>query len=209
MKARDETQVADVQQNRATFLARQGIEMNETTLVRMTYDSNNYLRYETLTSDDMGDGMTRPPTFKSDGLVVTEPGHALFLPLADCIGAVIHDPVKNIMMLSHLGRHNLEQFGATQSIKYLIKEHGVNPGDLTIWLSPAASKEHYPLYSFDNRSLHDVATEQFMAAGAMKENIEVSPIDSAADENYYSHSQFLKGNRSNDGRFVVVAMMNT
>lgn len=192
---------------RRTFITRHGIPIQKTSLVRLVYDGADYCRYKTLTNRDIGDGMTRSPSMISDGLVVTEPGHALFLPLADCVGAVIHDPTQGILMLSHLGRHNLEQFGGTRSIEYLVNEHGSNPADVTVWLSPAASKYYYPVYSFDNRSLHDVATQQLIQAGVLPEHITASPIDSAADPQYYSHSQFLQGNRPDDGRFAVVAMM--
>ncbi|MDB5177285.1 MAG: Protein of hypothetical function [Candidatus Saccharibacteria bacterium] len=206
MKAPDRN-FETVLETRTAFLQKNNVQPNDTTLVHITYDSDDFCRYQTLNDSDKGDGMTRPSTIIADALVVSNPGHALFLPLADCVGAVIHDPTKNILMVSHLGRHNLEQFGGTKCIEYMVKNHGVNPADLTVWLSPAAGIENYPLYSFDNRSLHDVSIEQLAAAGIPAQNITASPIDSAADLNYFSHSQFLKGNRETDGRFVVVAQL--
>jgi copper oxidase (laccase) domain-containing protein len=200
---------ASVLPARQSFLEKNGMHPVDTTLVRLIYEGKDYTRYSTVSQDEKGAGIVCETPLINDGLVVTEPGHALFLPLADCIGAVIHDPTKNTLMLSHLGRHNLEQYGGTKSIEYLVKEHGVNPKDLTIWLSPAAGKEYYPLYAFDNRSLHDVATEQLIAAGVRPEAIERSPIDSAADPRYYSHSQFLKGHRPDDSRFAVAAMLTS
>jgi copper oxidase (laccase) domain-containing protein len=192
---------------RYDFLESHDIAPEDTTNVRLEYVGDDYCRYVTLSPQDKGDGIIHPSHFVTDGMVVTEPGHALFLPLADCIGTVIHDPTKGVMMLSHLGRHNLEQSGGIKSVEYLVQEHGVKPKDLIVWLSPAAGKDYYPLFSFDNRSLHDVAVEQFLAAGILYEHIDISPIDSALDENYYSHSQFLKSNRPDDGRFAVAAMM--
>ncbi len=192
---------------RRKFLEKNNIDIQNTTLVRLTYDGGDFCRYRTLHDGDKGDGMTRPTSYGSAALVVTTPDHALFLPLADCIGAVIHDPTQNILMLSDLGRHNLEQYGGTKSIEYLAEKHGCNPANLTVWLSPAAGKSSYPLYAFDNRSLHDVATEQLQAAGIPATNITVSPTDSATDPNYFSHSQFLAGTRHNDGRHAVVAVI--
>ncbi|MEP6710513.1 MAG: laccase domain-containing protein [Candidatus Saccharibacteria bacterium] len=199
---------ASVLEIRRRFLGAHNIKPEDTTLVHITYDGDDYNRYHSINDDAKGQGITAPTPQQSDALVVTKPGHALFLPLADCIGAVIHDPKKNILMVSHLGRHNLEQFGGTRSIEFLKEHHDVNPADLTVWLSPAAGKNTYPLFAFNNRSLHDEATEQLLRAGVLLENITVSPIDSASDENYYSHSQFLKGNRPNDGRFAIVAVMS-
>lgn len=192
---------------RSKFLDNHGIRANQTTLVQVTYESDDFCRYYTVDSPYLGDGITRPSTLEADALVTTQPGHSLFLPLADCIGAVIHDQHQNILMLSHLGRHNLEQQGGTRSVEYLSREHNSAPANLKVWLSPAAGATNYPLYSFDNRSLHDVATEQLTAAGIPIANITSSPIDSSQDPNYYSHSQFLAGHRDTDGRFAVAAIL--
>lgn len=190
---------------RDTFLLNNGIQPSDTTLIYLAYDGDDYRRYYTLSDSDKGIGVTGPRTLKSDALVVANPGHALFLPLGDCIAAVIHDPVANILMMSHLGRHNIEQIGGTACIQYLINTHHVDPTHLQIWLSPAAGSGNYPLHDFENRGLHDVAVGQLAAAGVPVENIEVSSIDTTTDLNYYSHSEFRKGNRPTDGRFAVVA----
>jgi hypothetical protein len=192
---------------RTNFLLKNGINPNDTTLVRVKYEGDNYKRYFTVDNSHKGDGVIRESTLTSDAIVVSEYNHALFLPLADCIGAVLHDPIKNILMVSHLGRHNLEQFGGTASVEHLIKYHDIDTKNLKVWLSPAAGKESYPLFAFNNRSLHEVAFEQFTGVGVLPENIEASSIDSAKNEEYYSHSQFLKGNRTSDGRFAIVACM--
>jgi hypothetical protein len=206
MKSTDQS-YASVLPMRTAFLSKNDISPDDSTLVQVVYKGDDFCRYYSLADSDKGDGIVRPPTYAADALVVTRPDHALFLPLADCVGAVIHDPSKNILMLSHLGRHNLEQFGGTKCIEYLVNHHAVNPADLTVWLSPAAGSDNYPLYAFKNRSLHDVSVEQLTAAGVLPQNITLSPIDSAVDLNYFSHSQFLEGNRETDGRFAVVAQL--
>ena len=193
---------------RRTFLQQNDINPNDTTLVHLVYEGTNYARYLTIDSTLKGDGITRDSSIIADALVVTKPNHALLLPLADCIGAVIHDPIQNILMLSHLGRHNLEQQGGTKSIEYLVEKHNCDPIDLTVWLSPAAGAGNYPLFSFDSRSMHDVAMEQFIAAGVASQNISASSIDTTIDQQYFSHSQFLAGNRTTDGRHAVIAMMS-
>lgn len=196
---------AQVNRARKDFLSRHGIKPSDTTLVDLTYDRNDYCEYITVNDDAKGSGLTRPSEIIADGIVVTQPGHALFLPLADCIGAVIHDPIQGILMVSHLGRHNLEQHGGIKSIEYLIDHHNSNPATIAVWLSPAAGKVNYPLFAFERRSLHEVAIEQLVAAGVPPGSITVSPIDSSEDSHYFSHSQFLKGRRPTDGRFAIVA----
>lgn len=198
---------AAVAQNRAIFLDQHDISPNNTTLLHLTYGGDDYTRYQTVDEELMGDGIVRDSTIEVDALVTTHLNHALFLPLADCIGAVIHDPAKNILMLSHLGRHNLEQLGGTKSVEYLVEKFAVDPANLTVWLSPAAGKDNYPLFSFENRGMHDIATEQLKAAGVLAQNISASTTNTTTDKDYFSHSQFLAGNRNTDGRFAVAAIM--
>jgi len=192
---------------RTAFLTKHGLRTDDTLLVHLVYEGDNYTRYIAATDELRGDGITRTPGFIADGVATNQKGLALFLPLADCIGVVLHDPVKDTLMLTHLGRHNLEQQGGTKSVEYIVEQFGCNPQDITAWLSPAAGHENYPLFSFQNRSMHDVATEQLLLAGIESGNISRSPIDVSKDKRYFSHSEFLKGNRETDGRFAVVAVL--
>lgn len=201
MKALNMRDAREVNKNQENFLRSIDLQRSDTTVINMTYGRENYTHFTTLQTSN------KDHTINCDALIVTEPGHPLLLPLADCIGAVIHDPVKNILMLSHLGRHNLEQFGGTKSIEYLTEKFQCDPKSITVWLSPAAGKENYPLFAFNNRSMYDVATEQLITAGVVSRNITHSPIDVTKDSDYFSHSEFLQGNRENDGRFAVVTVM--
>ena len=207
MKSTDQDYTS-VLAERATFLNKHALQSEDTTLIQVTYESDSFCRYHTLSTHDKGDGITRSATIEADALVITEPTHALLLPLADCVGAVIYDPDNNILMISHLGRHNLEQFGGTKCIEYLVDSFGSNPGNLLVWLTPSAGKENYPLYRFDNRSLQEVSVEQLTAAGIAGSHIKTSGIDTTTDQNYFSHSEYLKGSRDTDGRFAVVAVLN-
>ncbi len=207
MKSIHSGDIKDVNKARTNFLLKNNINPDDTTLVRVKYKGDNYKRYSTVDDNHRGVGIVRESTIDCDAMVTLAQNHALFLPLADCVGAVLYDPTKNVLMVSHLGRHNLEQFGGIASVEYLIKHHNVNPENLKVWLSPAAGKELYPLFAFGNRSLHEVAFEQIASAGVLLENVEISSIDSAKNEDYYSHSQFLKGSRKDDGRFAIVACM--
>ena len=206
MKSIHSGDIEKVNQARTNFLLKNDINPIDTTLVRVKYEGDNYKRYFTADDSYKGDGIVRESTIDCDAIVTLDNNHALFLPLADCIGVVLHDVNKNIMMVSHLGRHSLEQLGGVASVDYLTKYLDINPKNLKVWFSPAAGKEAYPLFYY-NRSLHEVAFEQLTSAGVLSENIELSSIDSAKNEEYYSHSQFLKGNRKDDGRFAIVAYM--
>lgn len=198
-----------IRDNRVSFLSEVGIEPLSATLVQVTYeDTTNFTRYKVVGDEQAGEGMLEPVSnTEADALVATRPEQALFLPLADCIGAVIFDPENEILMVSHLGRHSAEQEGGQKSIEYLVNEFGSNPADLLVWLSPAVGKETYPLEAFDSKGLHEVVAQQLLRAGVGIGNIEISAVNTAQSDDYYSHSEFKAGNQSEDGRFAVVAMM--
>lgn len=198
----------NVDRDREALLKNIGISMDQTVLVKISYDRDDYTRYHTATSEDKGKGILPGTDIEVyDALMTTQQGIALFLPLADCVGAILYDPNKKVLMVSHLGRHNIEQNGASQSVKYMIENAGVDARNLKAWLSPSAGRENYPLFAFDNKSQQDVVIEQLKAAGVTKENIETANVDTTTSEDYFSHSEYLKDNSKPNGRFAIVAMM--
>ena len=199
---------AQTLKNREQFLGKIGIDIHHTSLVGITYDTNDFTKYRIATLTDRGSGMLAPDVEEYvDALVTTEPGHALFLPIADCAGVILYDPVKQVLMVSHLGRHSVEQDGAARSVEYMIEKCGVSARDILAWISPSVGKTTYPLNAFEGQSLQEVILQQLERAGVIKEHTEVSAVDTAHDENYFSHSEFLKGYQDTPGRFAVVAMM--
>lgn len=197
----------DVASNRSRFLVSHSIKPEQTVLVHLAYEGDNYRRYDEVTVSDGGDGIVRSTTRVNDALFTREPGLALFLPLADCVGVVLVDTKQHILGLSHMGRHNLEQFGARSSVEFMQTHFGSNPADVTAYLSPAAGRDNYPLFAFDNRSMHDVTCEQLIDAGILSEHIDVAEEDTTKSLDYFSHSEYLKGNRDTDGRHAIVAQL--
>ncbi len=197
-----------VVKNRQEFLDRVGIDPVQTTLVGITYATDDFTKYRTVTADEKGNGILQPTAVSPvDALIVDRPGHALFLPLADCIGAIIYDPEHQVLMVSHLGRHSVEMNGAAKSIQHLAQFYGSDPTKLQIWLSPGVGKTTYPLHAFDGQGLREAIIDQLQQAGVAMANIESANVDTAVSDNYYSHSQFLKGNAETSGRFAIVATL--
>lgn len=193
--------------NRNIFLKKHNINIKHTTRVGVTYQTIDYKKYRNVGKESLGKGMTTEGTPPADALVTRDKNHALFLPIADCVGTVIFDPIHEILMLSHLGRHSLEQFGGKSSIEFIVNNYNSDPSNLKIWLSPAPGKENYPVFAFNNKSLKKIAIEQLQSAGILLRNIVDNPADTTNDDRYYSHSEYLKGKSSEDGRFAIVAMM--
>jgi hypothetical protein len=197
-----------VRKNREAFLQRVGIDIRNTSLVRITFDVDDFARYRIVKDADKTRGITAYEEIEpADALITDQPGHALFLLLADCVGAIMHDEKNGILMISHLGRHSVEINGAVKSVRYLHDNFGTNPADLKVWLSPGVGNATYPLQKFDSKGLHEVIVAQLLSAGVKRNNIEQTAIDTAISEDYYSHSEFLKGKQDGPARFAIVAMM--
>lgn len=198
----------ETREDRIAFLQDCGIEATQATLVSVNYDSTDFCRYRIVDDEHGGEGMLAPvSSLDADALVVTRPDHALFLPLADCIGAILYDPYNQVLMVSHLGRHSIEQEGATKSVAYLRQNFDSTPDELLVWLSPAAGAENYPLHTRGGRGMHQVVVGELLASGVRFEHIEVSEVDTTESDEYFSHSEYQAGLRDSDGRFAIVAMM--
>jgi len=198
---------AERTENRQKFLTGHDITPERTVLVRLQYAGDDYCRYLTVGQGEAGEGVTKPSNLVSDALFTSERDLALFLPIADCIGAVLYDPVNHILGLVHLGRHNLVQSGASKAVDYMHDTFGTSPADLLVRMSPAAGRESYPLYDFNDQGMHDVARTQLRSTGVLAQNIIIDERDTTTNRTFFSHSEFLKGNRETDGRQAMVAMM--
>lgn len=193
--------------NRQRFLAQHGLSLDQSILVHLKYEGDDYCRYYEVATEHAGDGMAFESSIVADALFTRNKRVALFLPLADCIGAVLYDTRQQILGVAHLGRHNLVQAGGAKMIEFMTSEFESKPADITVWLSPAAGRENYPLHDFNNRSLHEVSLAQLEQAGVPVANIEFDIRDTTLDPALFSHSEFLKGNRQTDGRQAIVAMI--
>ena len=194
--------------NRRKWLAGQGIDISTVTRVRVTFDDvDDYCRYREVCELDSGLGMTDADIEPADALVTTTPGHALFLPVADCVATTIFDEENGVLMLSHLGRQSLEQQGGFKCVKYLEDMYGSKVEKLKIWLSPTVNKEVYKIYKLDDMGMKEAVYEQLQQAGIDFNNVIDNNEDTATSEHYFSYSEYLKGNKPEDGCYAMVAMI--
>lgn len=196
-------------ENRRIWLTQHLIALEDTVRVHLSYETDNFCRYRVVGAAEKGEGMQSSYGEYADALVTTTPGVALFLPVADCVATTLFDPENGVLMLSHLGRHSLEQDGGVRSVAFLVQNFGSNPENLRVWLSPAPGKDVYPIFKLGNSGMKEAVFEQLQRAGVTFDNITDNPADTATDENYFSHSEFTKGNKTTEGRFAMVAVMRS
>lgn len=195
-----------IESNRATFLRACGSAPERSVRVQIVFGRSDYTRYRLVDRVDQGKGITRPSLGTYDGLATRTPGLTLFLPLADCMGAIIFDPRTRMLMISHLGRHSTEQDGGIRSVEYL-RHIGCRAADLRVWLGPAPSKARYPLWRKGGRGFTEEVPAQFRAAGVLSENIVCADIATDRDPDFFSHSEYLAGRQTTDGRYAICARM--
>lgn len=213
-----ETHDPDIVERRRRFCATHGVDYGQVVYQRIDYGRDQtYARIERADADD---ATSRRVEVAADALYTETPGLGLLLPVADCIGTVIYDPVRRALILAHLGRHSTLADLATKTIKYMTAR-GSLATDLLVWMSPHAQAASYRLEYFDRlddpawTSYVDVRDDgyyidmagynhaRFEAAGLMAQNITVSDIDTVTHRDYFSHSG---GDIS--GRFAVLVMMH-
>lgn len=210
-----ERHASSIVANRQAFCAEAGVNYADCVYQIISYTSE-------ATYDEIAE-VSVPNTegVFADVLYTETPGVGLFLPIADCVGTVIYDPQRKALSLAHLGRHASLANTITKTINHFIQK-GSKAEDLLIWTAPSVRQEHYRMEYFDNANdplwvkyclprdggfyldLQGYNRSRAIAAGVNPDNIVVSPVDTAVDEHYFSHSQ---GDHS--GRFAVIAQMRT
>lgn len=194
--------------SRTEWLRSLDLDIYKAARVRVSFEEgDNYCRYREVDTSNMGEGMFNADSPAADALVTTTPGMALFLPIADCVATTIFDEDNGVLMLTHLGRQSLEQEGGVRSVEYLKERYGSKPENLKIWLSPTVNKDAYKIYKLDNKGMKEVLYEQLEKAGVDLANVIDNKDDTATNPEYYSYSEFLKGNKPIDGCYAMVAVM--
>lgn len=208
--------VAEVLENRRRFCDQIGVKYDDVVYHVISYDRAQ-------TFDNIAE-VTEADTVKhnnegifADVLYTEAAGVGLFLPVADCIATVIYDPKRRALMLAHLGRHSTVAQLMSRAVRYFV-ERGSQAKDLQIWMSPSITQKNYRMDYFDHTNdtnWHNFCRQTAdgiyldmqgfnrslaVRAGVPGDNIFISPIDTADDPNYFSHSAGDAG-----GRFAVLA----
>lgn len=207
MYLRREPGNSEIIENRRRWFAAHDVDATDATRVYVTFDdTEDFCRYAEVDATNKGQGMADDNVVHADALITTTPGHVLFLGVADCIATTIFDEEHGVLMLTHLGRQSLEQDGGVKSVKYLTKHYGSNPASLKVWTTPSVNKEVYPIFKLNGMGMKEAFFEQMSRAGIAAENISDSTADTAEHPDYYSYSEFLKGNKP-EGSHAMMAVM--
>lgn len=165
-------------------------------------------------------------TVLADALYTTVPGKTIILPVADCLGTVVYDPVVHCLGVLHLGRHS-SVAGLIEAFTIeLADREGSDPRDWWVWMSPGLKQASDALDYFDPAETdewrdfvsRDVAGKyhidmaghnrsRFVRAGVRPERIIIAPEDTFTDPNYFSHRAALAAGKTSAGRMLLAARL--
>ncbi|OGU26100.1 MAG: hypothetical protein A2X66_07765 [Ignavibacteria bacterium GWA2_54_16] len=156
----------------------------------------------------------------SDALITNTPHVSLVVNIADCMAVVLFDPVHRVLATVHAGWRGTAASIVAKAVVSLRERFGVSTSDVVAFLSPSAGPCCYEVgpevarvfssvYVQDRAGrlyldLKKANTDQLLAGGARKSNIEVSPQCTICNPGLY-HSYRRDGERS--GRMMAVACL--
>lgn len=205
--------------NRIEFCKKAGTSYDKMVYQQIVYgEDQTYAKIAEVHANMATDSL---PGVRADALFTNTPGVGLFLPVADCLATVFYDPKLKTLALAHIGRH-ASYAKLASKVASRFKTKGSNLDDVLVWVGPHAGKDSYVLEWFDKQ--HDEDWQGYYVqkqngfyldmagynrqlltkAGIASSNIFTSPIDTAKDDNYFSHSS---GDTS--GRIAVIAMIRS
>lgn len=209
----------EVISNRERFLAKDGLSIKDMVALYNQHKDDIVV----VDSCFKGQGaLTQENALPYDAIITNEPGVVLFLLIADCIPAVVYDPVIGVVALVHLGWKGVNLGLGPKVIRLMNERFGCEPVNLKVDIGPHIQKESYfyedveafnnpgwkeflnrkdDLWQIDNTGF---AVQQFVNAGIAPDNIAISPIDTAKDLSYFSHYRSTK-NGDPEGRIATYA----
>ncbi len=216
----------------AAWCRQLGIPQNATAGLYITYgDARSYTEIKEVNTELCAEGaVSEQGWVKADALITSRAGLALILPVADCNAVTVYDSANKVLALAHLGWHATVNNLASVLVGRLRQSYGTNLKDVLVSFSPSIRKDSYifdtlkatPITDWhqepyatkqaDGRYKIDLLAynlDQFIQAGVAPGSIEISPVDTATSDNYFSHfaRHTLGDHHRTKGRFAVLAMM--
>lgn len=210
-------------QNRQQFLARFDIDLNKTVICQNQHSDNVFIADQNSAGLGMTELESAPP---ADALITTDKDLALSILTADCIPLVLVDRVESVLALAHVSWKTADLGLPAKVVESLSDNFAVIPNQLTAHFGPSIQAESYVLdlpIEQENKAtwkdflqplpqgkvkidLAGFTRAQLLAVGLSPENIELSPIDTATNLNYFSHYRSQRTGEA-EGRFVTIASL--
>ena len=207
----------DVIKNRQQFLEKCGIQPEDSTIVKLEHGIKIH-KIEN-PKGNLTD-KTRQEELIGDGLYTDKAGVALMLVVADCIPAVLYDPLGSQICVLHAGRRGVELNILAEAVRLMKPK---KREELVLIAGAAISKESYIFdseegvdknfwgsdfsYDSDKKYHMDIKNKfkkQAIDLGISENSIDISKIDTFANRDYFSHRRSMATGEP-EGRFAIIA----
>ncbi len=142
-----------------------------------------------------------------DGIITNKPNIPLMVMVADCIPVLLYDCEKKVIGAVHAGRNGTFKAISKKAVTIMKEEFDSNPEDIVVSLGASIKDCCYEvgkdladiaIKSFGKKyvikrdksfylDLQTLNLDQLKSVGVKEENIEISPICTSCDKNYFSY----------------------
>jgi len=158
----------------------------------------------------------------TEALITKDTGVVLFLLTGDCFPVSFYDPIKGVVALAHLGWKPANKGLVTKVIKEMTAVYGSQPKDIMMFGGAGIQKGSYKFVDPVQKQLpawSDFLTDiaggettidlagfikaQALEAGIAPNNIEMSAVDTAISDKYFSHYRSVRTGEP-EARFATI-----
>lgn len=214
----------EVQINRRNFLNQHSTDPDDCVIMIPVHKDE----IKQVEQNDKGSGIFDQKTaFKIDALLTNQADICLCLLTADCLPIIFFDKKNKVISLGHMGWQGTDLKLAQKIIQKMTNTFRSDPKDIIVIIGPGIHKESYVftppviqeekpewqpyLTKLSNgQTSIDIITynqDQLLAAGITKENINISPINTVENKNFYSHYRSVQTGES-EGRFMTIVKIS-
>ncbi|MEK7212129.1 MAG: polyphenol oxidase family protein [Patescibacteria group bacterium] len=209
----------EVIENRKRFLNKLGVPPERVVVMQIEHD----LDIVEVGASHGGRGVfNSEESIKADAFFTKDANLFLFLLVGDCLPVIFWEKGTGALALAHISWMNTNLDFAGKIVKYF-ENLDIVPGKLQVFIGPGIHKESYifPKEVIQNRGLTwrdfllpqadgqiavdlvGVNITQLERCGVRRDNVWVSPVDTAADKNFFSHYRARQTGET-EGRMAMV-----
>ena len=163
--------------------------------------------------------VSRAGIFEADAIVTDVPGLAVGIRTADCLPALLYDPVRKVIAAVHAGWRSTKLDIARKTVEFMRSDYGVDPKNIRAAIGPCIRKDscevgpefrqYFPMDTFQTPEglrfdIFSANMRQLTRAGVKAENIFDSGLCSFKDAARF-HS--FRRDADASGRMISVLMM--
>lgn len=154
---------------------------------------------------------------RADGIICDNPNFIGLIMVADCNAILLYDSKQKVFALLHAGRAGIKGHILSNAIKILKNEFNTKLRNLKVYISPSIRQCCYEIsndlvcefnarYIYENRlDMIKMLCDEMSENKIIESNIEISPICTCCNEEYFSHRRCVKNNDNTTGRFGIFA----